>query len=82
VGFSKAEEAAGRERERERRENVGWNINKGEADFLRFLDSIVSSLRSSTEPLFIAVEEGNLVYTGVKFQPLIWLGRIPTIGSK
>jgi hypothetical protein len=28
------------------------------------------------------VEEGNLVYTGVKFQPLILLGEIQTVGSK
>ena len=29
-----------------------------------------------------AREEGNLVYTKEKFQPLIHLGRIPTVGSK
>jgi hypothetical protein len=36
VGSSRAEEAAG-ERERERRENVGWKKkNKGEAAFLAY----------------------------------------------
>jgi len=33
VGSSRAEEAAG---ERERRENVGWKKNNGEADFLAY----------------------------------------------
>jgi len=35
------------------------------------LDPIFSSLRPSNPPLFKAVEEGNLVYNGEKFQPLI-----------
>jgi len=33
VGSSRAEEAAG---ERERRENVGWKKNRGEANFLAY----------------------------------------------
>jgi len=35
VGSSRAEEAAG-EREREKRENVGWKKNRGEAGFLAY----------------------------------------------
>ena len=30
----------------------------------------------------LAIKEGNPVYVGEKFQPLIHLGRIPTVGSK
>jgi len=29
-----------------------------------------------------SINLGNLVHTGEKFQPLILLGRIPTVGSK
>jgi hypothetical protein len=34
-----------KQRERERRENVGWKKNRGEADFWLILDPIFSYLR-------------------------------------
>ena len=53
VGSSRVDEVVGRER----RENLGWKKNRGEADFFRFLDPIFSSLRPSNPPLFIDGEK-------------------------
>jgi hypothetical protein len=81
VGSSRAEEAAG---ERERREKVGGKKNRGEADFLAYLiwTQIYPLSGHKISLYLLAVKEGNLVYTGVKFQPLILLGRISSVGSK
>jgi len=48
VGPPRAEEVAGRERER--RENVGWKKNRGEADFLAYFgpDFILHQAMKST----------------------------------
>jgi hypothetical protein len=57
--------------------------NQKKLVFWLTLDPIFSSHRPSNPPLFIGVvEEGNLVCIGGKFQPLIQLGRTPTVGSK
>jgi hypothetical protein len=46
------------------------------------LDPIFSSFRPSNPPLFIDRGRGQSCLHWEKFQPLIQLRRIPTVGSK
>jgi hypothetical protein len=50
--------------------------------FILFLDPNFPSLRPSNPPIFIGSGKDNIFYTGEKLQPLIQMGRIPTVGSK
>ena len=50
--------------------------------FLSTLDSIFSSIRPSTPPLFIGGGRGQSCLYREKISALILLGRIPTVGSK
>ena len=65
--------------ERERKKLKKWGI---EANFWLTLDPISPNSGHEIHLYLLAGEEGNLVYIAEKLQLLIWLERIPIVGSK
>ena len=68
---------------REKEEKIhGGSKNRGELIFGDFWTRFFSYSIHEIHPCLYGVEEGSFVFNGVKYWPLVRLGRISTVGSK